>query len=208
MFGKLTRIAALATALMAVVGVAQASASTWRVTGSTSFTASGNPGSLSTSRGTLSCTGGTATGRFSANSSTSQTWNNAATGTVTFSGCRIGGTSYATSCSRYQLNAGPNYDFTPPGRASGTITAAVCSVTLAGREICAITQNLNALSATYTNPATQLLDIGSNTTALDVRDGSGGSCPLTPPGVTLTGALTNLRFTVTSSPAPVLTVSP
>jgi len=86
---------------------------------------------------------------------------------------------------------------------TGTLSNVVCVVQLAGRTLCNVNSGLNTLSGRYTN-ATSTLNVDANTTSLLVTNATGQTCPL---GDNLTGSLTALVARVTSSPAPVLTLS-
>lgn len=184
MFGKTARIAALLTALMAVLGVAQASASTWTVINGPNFTATAGSASLSTSTGTLSCTGATATGSFSATSSTSVPWVDAASATVSYTGCRLAGQTLILRCTmRFTENS---YD---PATDTATGTLSVrCTGTVAGVLVCNI---VNSAPLAYTQDNTsEVLEV-STTSNLTATNGA-AHCPLLPSGatsgsVTLTG---------------------
>lgn len=200
MFSRITRIAALVTALMAVVGVAQASASTWTVSGGPNFTATAGAGSLSTSAGTLSCTGATATGAFSASTSTSVPWNNAASASVTFTGCRLAGQNTAVACTN-RLNAN-SYDSVAMDT-RGTLSSVSCTVTTAGVLVCNIV-NSAPLTGDFSNTS-QILTVDS-TSNLTVTNGA-AHCPLLAAGGTSdrgrlvgtgTGGSVPLRVTTTS----------
>jgi hypothetical protein len=128
---KITRVVVLVVGLMSVFAAlaGAASASTWTNSGSTAFTATTGPGSLSvTGVATLSCTSGSATGTAPA-STVSATYN--VTGSLSYSSCRLGVITTSVSCS-YTLVGNPPVT---GGITSGNVTVncreavARCSIT-------------------------------------------------------------------------------
>lgn len=221
MFTRISRAATVLGLLAALTAVlaSSASATTWHTNRGTSgytgaFTATTGAGTLTGATAALSCTGGTATGQLGATTFGGDTWPLAAWGTVTFTGCTIGGQAASVSCD-YNLRAnsysGPTSYPALSGVTTGTIALtgpstrpAGCSVVRLGVEICRIIGS--TVPASYTNPA---MSPGAGTLAipavtrgsgqLDAENGSGGTCPV---GVGA-AALTALSFNVPAT-APVI----
>jgi hypothetical protein len=201
---RISRVVVLVTALMSVFAVMSSSAGaiTWDVSSTAAFAAHSGPGSLSGNGNTLSCLAGTATGAATALMFTGVPWNNAVHGTVTFDGCKIGGTPWHVSCT-YGLNATGYSSATH--QVTGTLDLNApndCTAFVGGVAACTIE---GTLPVTYDNPPDAKLTIPAGN--LTVTNGP-THCPLIPTGGTSgTGSLTALTFTVTGA-APTIVGTP
>jgi hypothetical protein len=184
---RIARLAVMVTALASLLGVmsATAGAVTWHNTGSTAFTATGGPGTLSIGSNNLACTGSSATGAAPALSTTSTI----ATGTIVFSPCNLVGQNTFVHCT-YTLT-GSTF--------SGGVTSGAADVTCDARLTAAPANSLCHISGstpgTYTNPSGSTkgrLTISAST-SLTVTNGN-VSCPLG----TGTGSLTEQTLNVTN----------
>jgi hypothetical protein len=158
------------------------------------FTATAGPGTLSGPSGGISCTSATATGTLQSNHHSGAAWPTVVNpGTITFTSCKIGGTSYNTHCT-YDLDA-TSYS---AGVTEGDVTVD-CTMKLATTPICTIT---GSIPSTYTN-ATDVIDIPSNVGGLTIHSAA-MACPMG----SGTGSLTSLPFTVTSAVKPDIIYTP
>jgi hypothetical protein len=209
MLNAISRATALAAALMSLVAVLASTAgatTTWdtnKGSGSPAyngtFTATAGPVTLAGAAGFgLACTGATETGILQSNHHAGATWANAVTGTLSFSSCKSGGTSYGVHCT-YGMNA---------TSFSGGVTSIDtdfvvanghgCRVTLGGAFlVCTVT---GTVASSYNN-ATSVLTVPTSS-AWTFSSGT-SSCPVTGPG-----HQTPLAFTVTSAPKPQITFTP
>jgi hypothetical protein len=138
---KFSRVVVLVVGLMSVFAAmaGAASASTWHNTGDTAFTATTGPGTLTANGTTLICTGATATGTAPA-SAAGPTY--PVSGTVNYTGCRLGILSVSVSCT-YTLTG---------ASLSGSVTTGSISVNCTVTGGCTVTGTI--AGATYTNAAT------------------------------------------------------
>jgi hypothetical protein len=167
-------VAGIVTVFTSLAGASQAS--TWQNTGDTAFTATSSGGSLSTAAGTFVCTGATMTGTAGA-SSPGPAWTGAVSGAITFSPCRIGGTTYLLICSGYRLDA-LAYNRATDVVSSIVVFTSACSYRVGsptGTEICRLT---GSFTATYVNPAATSTRgrLTTGTSNLTAVNGAGGSC--------------------------------
>ena len=142
---NLNRMIVLVVGVMSLfAALAGAANASWTNTGSTTFTATTGPGTLSTSAASLTCSAATATGTAPA-SSAGSTY--VVTGNITYSPCAISGTALSVTCT-YTLTA----TRTVTGGVSGSaaVSCAISSATT-GRTLsgCTIT---GSIPGTYTNP--------------------------------------------------------
>lgn len=95
---RISRFVVLLTAVVSLVGVmsSAAGAVTWHNTGSTAFTASMGPETLSATGANYACTGASATGAAAGGSTVSAVYS--MTGTITYNGCVLAGTSVLITC--------------------------------------------------------------------------------------------------------------
>jgi hypothetical protein len=184
---RIARFAVLVTALASLLGImsSAASAVTWHNTGSTSFTATGGPGTLSRGSVSLACTGSSATGTAPGGSTVAT--NYTVSGTITFSPCTLSGQNTYVHCT---------YTLTGTAFAAG-VTAGSAGVTCVARLTATNTALCHIEGSTpgsYTNPsgatAGKVTINASNT--LTVTNSS-SPCPLG----TGSGALTHQTITVT-----------
>jgi hypothetical protein len=175
MFNKISRVAALVTAVLSLLGIMSATAmgTSWTNSGSTAFTATTGAGTLTTSAATLTCSGSTVVGTAGTSGTLPSL---VASGTASFSGCDIAGVrTYVVACSRWDLRAST----IAGGVTNGTLTVA-CTISVGGNAICTIT---GTLTARYTNPpgASPGTGAGKLTTGgsgLVVSPVAGRTCPL------------------------------
>ncbi len=192
---RITRLAVLVVGLMSLFGImsATAGAVTWHNTGSTNFTATTGPGTLSSTSAALNCTGGTGTGDAPTGSTVAATY--LVRGTVTFSGCSLSGISTGVDCA-FALTGS-----TQPaaGQTTGNVDV-TCRVYQFNTQLCHIDGSLHAI---YTNPTagvgTLTITTGGN---LTTTNPPAGSCPL---GNDDRPHLSHLTFRTTSASPPVIT---
>lgn len=209
-FGRTMILMGLLTSLFAIMASA-ATASTWHsnkgVSGySGTFTATAGAGTLTGPTAALSCTGSTAIGTLAAASQAGNTWPGAATGTVSYTGCTVGGQAATVSCS-ITLNATSTTGTASPALSavtSGNLNAS-CTVVRLGVTVCNITGT--AVPGSYTNPSRvggtdSHLDIPAVARADRVLATSNGtaSCPV---GVG-DAALTGLVYTSINPVQPII----
>jgi hypothetical protein len=203
MLNKIGRVAVLVASLASLFAVMASSAgatTTWDTNKGTgtpawngAFTATAGPGTLAGPNAGLSCTSATATGTLQSNHHSGTTWPTIATGNISFTSCKIGGTNYNTACS---------YDLSATSYSAGVTEGDVfvdCSVKLATTQLCTIT---GSIPGTYTN-ATDIIDVPAAATGLTIHN-VGSGCP-TGAG---TGSLTSLPFSVTSTVKPDIVYTP
>jgi hypothetical protein len=186
---KITRIAVLAISLTSVFGVlsSAAGAVTWTNVADTAFTATAGASTLTVgATAALVCTAAHASG--TSPMSTVATIAPVASGTMTFTGCRLLGTVNAT------MDCG--YTFTAASLALGVTNGSVditCGVYQSGLKACHIGDRT---PGTYTNPAgaTAGLLTLSHSNTLTITNGA-GTCPI---GNGVTATLMPLTFRVTS----------
>lgn len=190
LFIRVTTLVLAAMSLSAALA-STSSATTWHsnkgVSGySGTFTATSGAFTLTGPTAALSCTGSTLSGTLTAASFSGTPWTNAMTGTLTASGCTVGGQTIVISCSfamTAQSYAGP-----VPYPALSGVTSGVanvnCSVFKLGQEVCRIT--MTNMPASYTNPST----VGGNdgkltfpavprsSGVITIANGSQGVCPV------------------------------
>jgi hypothetical protein len=193
---RIARFGVLVAALMSLFAVlsSSAGATQWHNAGGTNFTGTAGVGTLSVTGVNLSCTGADATGDAPAFSS-ALTY--AATGTATFTGCKISGIPHSVTCS-YSLtvtNAAVNHVFT--GSADAT-----CDVRdTSGFKVCHIE---GSTPGTYRNAETGLTAQLVLTTSTTLRTTNGDATHNCPLGAGEPAHLTPQTFNVTSSPAPTI----
>jgi hypothetical protein len=139
---RIIRVVVLATALISAVAAMASSAGavTWHNSGSTAFTATAGPGSLTvTGVVGLSCTSADATGVTAASNFVGATWK-AVHGTVNFTNCLTGGVPSPTHCT---------YDLTATTQPSVGVTTGVADVTCTvyqfNAKVCHITGTVHAV---------------------------------------------------------------
>ena len=190
---KIVRFAVLVASLMSLFAVmsSTAGAVTWHNSGSTAFTATAGPGTLSSTSASLNCTGASATGTAPA-LTVGATY--AVSGTATFTGCSLGGVATGVDC---------GYTLTGTSQSGSVTSGAVdvtCGVYQFGAKLCHIG---GSASGTYTNPVSGVgvlaLATGGN---LITSNGTSGSCPL---GNGDRGHLSAFSFRTTSANPPVIT---
>ncbi len=190
---RITRLAVLVVGLMSLFGImsATAGAVTWHNTGSTNFTATTGPGTLSSTNSALSCTGGSATGDAPTGSTVGTTY--LVRGTVTFSGCVLAGITLGVDCG-YTLTG-----TTQPaaGQTTGTVDL-TCGLYSFGAEICHLAGNAHGIY-TNGNPGTLTITTGGN---IITSNPASGSCVL---GNGDRAHLSELTFRTTSASPPSIT---
>jgi hypothetical protein len=208
MINKFSKAAVLVASLMSLFAVmaSAAGAATWDTNKGSgtpawngAFTATAGPGTLTGPNAGLSCTSATATGTVAAASFAGSTWNNAVSGNIAFTSCKIGGTTYGVACT-YGLNA-TSWSSGVTSGAADLVAASShgCTVKLATTTVC----NINgSIPATYTN-SSGVLNVPAASSGLTTTNGS-VSCPVGAGSASLTA----LPFTVTSTPKPSLTFTP
>ncbi len=191
---RITRLAVLVVGLMSLFGImsATAGAVTWHNTGSTNFTATTGPGTLSSTSAALNCTGGTGTGDAPTGATVAATY--LVRGTVTFSGCSLSGISTGVDCA---------YTLTGTTQSAGVTTGdadVTCRVYQFNAQVCHIDGSVHGL---YTNPTAGVGTLTITTGgALITRNPASGTCPL---GNGDRAHLSELTFRTTSATPPVIT---
>ena len=198
---RTTRVVVLVTALMSLFAVVSsgASAVTWDNSGSTAFTATGGPSTLSVGATLLPCADASATGTSPASSLTGDV----ASGTATFTGCTLGGAPAHQSCT---------YTFTGSSQASGVTSGTIdmtCDYFVFGVPACHIA---GTNPGSYTNP------VGATKGKLTLAHSNGTLRAFNPPGgtcllgnnVALTRTTQTLGITTANGPGlgPVITRTP
>jgi hypothetical protein len=193
---KIMRMCVLVASLMSLFAVmsSTAGAVTWSNDGGTAFTATSGPGTLSGGGSSLACASGDATGTAATGPFVGATWT-AASGTVRFTTCNIGGIPHNVHC-RYTLTATGQ---SVPSVTNGNVDV-TCDVNLVANKICHIE---GSVPGHYVNPPSPRVIITHAASGLTPTDVSGDSCPLSPP-VTLT----TLTFNLTSGSPPIITRRP
>ena len=182
---KFTRVVVLVVGLMTVFAAmaGAASATTWRNTGSTLFTATTGPGTLSAAGVSLSCTSGSATGTAPA---TEAGPNYTVTGTLNYPSCRLPPFLTTSVSCTYTLTG------VPP----------VTSGVTAGSVLVNCRESAAGCTITGTVPGTYRNATGTTAGVLSVR----GSTGLTSSGCILSGAASLTPdpnvFTVTAGLSP------
>lgn len=170
---RISRLVVLMTSVAAVVAAmaGTASAVTWHISGTGTFTATGGQATLSATS-TQVCPSLTVTGTYTAGSFTGAAYSGV-TGTATYQGCTIAGQNTEVTCS-YVLTATaqPTLTITTTGTADVT-----CGVTLSsnGMKICHIE---GTAPGTYTNNAGSA-DTVARATSSSLRI-TGSSCGIGP----------------------------
>jgi len=167
------RTIVLATALISVLTgmAASADAVTWHNSGDTSITATGGPGTLSSTGVTASCPSESGSGSANPTPAVGAVWT-AAVGTISFNNCLLAGISTDVECS-YALTAQSQTGST----VSGTLDI-TCGVYQFNTKIC---HAGGTVQGTYFNPVppstfARVTSItGGNVT---IGNGPTGSCPL------------------------------
>jgi len=187
---RISRLVVLVASVAAVVSAmaGTASAVTWHVNGTGSFTATAPAGKLSSQTGSfLTCPSAHATGTYTAGSFVGATYSGV-TGTVTFGGCLLAGQATEITCG-YRLTAQAQPTVTVVTTGSADVT---CGVTLSnGTKVCHIE---GAVNGTYTDNAATNDTLAIATTS-NLRT-TGAACILGPNDLAHLDALT---FTVTSN---------
>ncbi len=192
------RMCVLVLSLMSLFGAVSSSAGavTWTNTGDTAFTATSGGSSFKVTNTELACTGADATGTMAASPFSGVIWS-AASGTMTFTGCKLNNINTGIHC---------GYTFTtvawvagPPAVASGNLDA-TCSVYQGGATVCKIE---GIRPGHYVNPSgTTGLLILTHSTALRTTNGPVGTCPLNA-GEPLTWSTQTFKITTaTGGPVP------
>ncbi len=170
---RTTRLTIAVVGLLSLFGITSATAGavTWHNTGSTNFTATAGPVSLSSTGTQWNCTGATATGDAPAGASVGALYN--IRGTLTFSGCSLSGINTGIDCAFALTGA------TQPaaGQTTGDLDL-TCRMYQFNAQICHIGGSLHTF---YTNPVSGVgvltTTTGGNLVTTDVPS-AGGSCPL------------------------------
>jgi hypothetical protein len=167
---RISRLVVLMTSVAAVVAAmaGTASAVTWHVGGTGTFTATGGQATLS-GTGNQVCPGLTVTGTYTAGSFAGATYSGV-TGTATYQGCVFAGQSTEVTCS-YVLTATAQPTITTTTTGTADVT---CGVTLSnGVKICHIE---GTVPGTYTNNASSA-DTVVRATSSSLRT-TGAGCPI------------------------------
>jgi hypothetical protein len=189
--GNLAKFAVLVTTLTSLFAVMSitAGAVTWDNSGSTTFTATAGPSTLSSTGVAVSCSGATATGT-APNNVVGLTY--AVSGTATFGGCLLSGISTSIDC---------GYAFTGTSQ-SGAVTSGnvdlTCGIYQFGQKICHLG---GAVVGSYTNGTPGVLTLATGG-SLRASNPPTGSCPWS------TGDLLHMphmTFRTTSANPPVIT---
>ncbi len=191
---RITRLAVLVVGLMSLFGImsATAGAVTWHNTGSTNFTATTGPGTLSSTSAALNCTGGTGTGDAPTGTTIAPQY--LVRGTVTFSGCSLSGISTGVDCA-YTLTG-----TTQPVATQVTGDADVtCRVYQFNAQVCHIDGSVHGIYTYAAGLGTLTITTGGN---LITRNPASGSCPL---GNGDRAHLSELTFRTTSANPPHIT---
>ncbi len=169
----MTRIARLVVlAAMAALALSStAHAVTWHNSGSTAFTATGGPGTLSSTSAALACSGTTGTGTATAAPFVGATWS-AFHGTVSFTGCLVSGITTGVECG-FTMTA----TTAVAGGIGGTFDV-TCGIFQFGTKICHIGGSLEGTYVNPVQPSTKgrfTLNTGGS---LVMSNGAAGVCPL------------------------------
>lgn len=186
---RISRLVVLVTALASLLGLvaSTAGAVTWRNDASTSFTATGGQGTLTSAGVGIICSNGDASGNAPADF-TGNTYS--VPGTILFTGCTIAGSAASIECG-YTLTATTLVGSIVTGNADFT-----CGLYTGVTKLCHIA---GVAHAQYTNPhpAPPGTLVVTATSGLTV---SGASCPAAG-----SGTLTQLDFRTTSATPPTIT---
>lgn len=187
---RTTRLVVLVVGLASLLGAWSSSsgAVTWHNAGSTAFTATAGPWSLSSTGATLWCGSATATGT-APNNVVGLT--DPVSGTMTFASCNL---SLPTG-----LDCG--YTFTGTSQSGGVTSGTMdvtCGVYQFGAKLCHIG---GSLSATYTNPGSVGVFNLATGGSLLLSNGPVGTCPL---GNGDRGHSSALTFRTTSANPPII----
>ena len=188
---RTTRVVVFVAAMVSLFAVmsSAAGAVTWDNSGSTSFTATGGPGTLSVGATQLSCADSSATGV----SPTSSATGDLVTGTATFTTCTLGGTSGQISCA---------YTFTAASQSGGVMSGAIhatCDFIVLGAAWCHIA---GTTPASYTNPVGTTkgkLTLAHSSGTLRFFNPAGGTCLF---GNNVAATLTTQTFSITAANEP------
>ena len=191
----------LAAALMSLFAVVSSAAGavTWDNSGSTSFTATGGPATLSVGATNFPCADATLTGT----SPTSSLTPDIATGVATFTSCTLGGAPAHETCV-FTITALSQLG----GSASGNMDT-TCDLSLFGVTACHVA---GTTPVTYINPSGSVkgrLALAHSSGTLRVFNPAGGTCLL---GNNVAATLTSSTFTITAANGagngPVITRTP
>ena len=186
---RLTRVVVLAAALASLFAAltSAAGAATWDNSGSTSFTATGGPATLSVGSVMVPWTSADLTGV----SPTSSTTGDLATGTTTLTNCSLGGALCHGACT-YTLTAASQSG----GVSSGTVDV-TCDLFVFGVAACHVA---GTTPGSYTNPVGttkgKLTLAHSSGTLRVFNPGNGGVCPL---GNNVGATLTTHTYSITAA---------
>lgn len=146
---KMMRVVVMVTALTSLFAIAASSAGavTWDVTTGGEFTATGGAGTLSGNGFSLTCSSSDATATSVANGSYSGSTVDLASGTATFTGCRLGGVATHVACN-FTLTAQAQTAGTHPLVTNGLVDV-TCAVTQGVTKVCHID---GSTAAHYRNP--------------------------------------------------------
>ncbi len=179
---RIARLALFAAVLVATTA-STADAVTWHNTGSTAFTATGGPTTLTVGGSNLLCATSTATAAVAAAPSVGATWS-AFGGTTTF-GCTVIGVPVVVDCA-YAFTA-QSWTSGAPAVTTGTLDM-TCGMLMLGTTACHLA---GTLAGTYANPAGATngkLTLSTGGTLVTSNPAS-GTCPMGP------GARAHLRET-------------
>jgi hypothetical protein len=170
-----------------------AGAVTWHNTGSTAFTATSGPTTISVGSNNLACSGGSAVGTVTAGSFVGAIWP-AASGTAVFSPCMFAGQNVVATCT-YTVTA-VSWTAGPPATTSGNADATCFSVLQSSGTTLCITEGTTPGS--FKNPSGITKSSGTLSTSgtgLTITNATPATCPIG------TGAahLSDTTFTVTTA---------
>jgi hypothetical protein len=190
---RIARLGVLVTALLSLSGViaGAADAVTWHNSGSTAFTATSGPTTVSSTGASLACTSTDISGTAGTSPFVGVTWKST-TGTAQFTGCSLGGTNTGVTCS-YAVTA-TAWTATPlPAVTSGTVDV-TCIVTQFGSPLCVVE---GPTGGTYSNPtaANGRATLPTSST-LRTTNTATGTCPL---GNGDAMTITTSAFTITTA---------
>ncbi len=169
--GKLTRLVLFGVGLLSLFGGAAATAGavTWHNTGSTSFTATTGPQTLSSTSASWNCTGGTLTGDMPLGSIVAATY--LSRGTMTYSGCSLSGIATGVDCS-YTLTATTQTGSQTTGEAD-----MACGWYQFGSKLCNVAGSMHFA---YANPVGGVgtLTLTTGGSLITTQGAPGAPCPL------------------------------
>lgn len=172
---RIARLGVLVTALLSLSGLVAgtAGAVTWHNSGSTTFTATSGPTTVSSTGATLNCTSTHVSGTTGTSPFVGLTWKSS-TGTAGFTGCLLSGVATAVTCT-YAVTASSWVATPPPAVTSGTVDI-TCLAANFGSPVCVVE---GPTAGSYSNPTTANGGgtlLASNT--LRTTNTAAGSCPL------------------------------